>query len=290
MIKKPLSRDSDFKTVELRRGPSLRQKAASLIAREWLQPFWETVVTISNHGRGYSNIRPELNGEEYFLDVWAKHMKEQSGPPIVFDVGANEGDFAHMLLQRCAARVYSFEPNPATASRLRKRFESCNGAVMVNNIALGDETGSMLLYDESGRTGTGRATAVGEVFSDVYRQEAKQFEVHVATLDEFVSEHSIKKIHLLKIDTEGYEYPILDGAKNSLESGIVDWIQFEFNIHNAMKGHSFYKFFKLLHGFQLYRMLPHALYPVAQGNPDPRYRSINEVYKYANFVAYRCEQ
>jgi FkbM family methyltransferase len=284
---KNLLRESDFKTVELGGGSSLRQRAASLIAREWLQPFWETVATISNHGRGYSNIRPELNGEEYFLDVWAKKMQEESGPPIVFDVGANEGDFAHMLLRRCSAQVFCFEPNPATASRLRNRFESCNGAVAVNNIALGDKRGSILLYDESGRTGTGRATAVGGVFSDVYHQEAKPFQVYVTTLDEFVSHHSIKKIHLLKIDTEGYEYPILAGAKNSLRSGIVDWIQFEFNIHNAVQGHSFYKFFKLLHGFQLYRMLPHALYPVAQGDPDPRYRSINEVYKYANFVACR---
>jgi FkbM family methyltransferase len=277
---------SDFKTVELAQSPSLRQRAASLLARDWLQPFWEVVVTISNHGRGYSNIRPELNGEEYFLDLWAQQMKSQSASPTVFDVGANEGDFAHMLLQRCAARVYSFEPNPATASRLRRRFESCDG-VVVNNIALGEGSGSMSLYDQSGRTGTGRATAIAEVFSDVYRQEAKSFEVDVTTLDRYVSEHSIEKIHLLKIDAEGYEYPILSGAKNSLGAGIVDWIQFEFNIHNATRGYTFYKFSKLLHGFDLYRMLPHSLYPVAQGNAVPAYRSINEVFKYANFVAHR---
>jgi FkbM family methyltransferase len=276
---------SDFRTVELARSPSLRQRAASLIAREWLQPFWEVVVTISNHGRGYSNIRPELNGEENFLDLWAKQTKEQSGPPVVFDVGANEGDFAQMVLQRCAARVYSFEPNPEAATRLRKRFESRNGEVVVNNVALGEKNGSMCLHDQSGRTGTGRATAFGEVFSDIYRQEAKSFEVQVMTLDEFVSEHSIRKIHLLKLDTEGYEYPILSGARNTLDSGIVDWIQFEFNIHNAARGYTFYKFFKLLQGFDLYRMLPRSLYPVAQGNPTPRYQSINEVYKYSNFVA-----
>jgi FkbM family methyltransferase len=285
-----LGRESDFRTVELCGGPSLRQRAASLIARDWLQPFWETVATISNHGRGYSNIRPELNGEEYFLDLWAKQREQQFGPPVVFDVGANEGDFAQMVLQRCAARVYSFEPNPEAATRLQKRFESRNGGVVVNNVALGEKSGSMCLHDQSGRTGTGRATAIGEVFTDVYRQEAKAFEVPVTTLDEFVSEHSIRKIDLLKLDTEGYEYPILSGARNTLESGIVEWIQFEFNIHNAARGFTFYKFFKLLQGFDLYRMLPHSLYPVALADTTRRYRSINEVYKYSNFVAQRRGQ
>jgi FkbM family methyltransferase len=216
-------------------------------------------------------------------------MKQKVGPPIVFDVGANEGDFTEMLLQRCAAQVYCFEPNPETASRLRTRLGS-RSSVVVNDVALGEESGSMSLYDQSGSAGTGLATALGEVLSDVLCHETKSVEVRVSTLDQFVSEHSIKKIDLLKIDTEGFEYPILAGARKSLESGIVDWIQFEFNIHNATQGYTFYKFFKLLHGFDLYRMLPHALYPVAQSNQSARYPYNNEVFKYANFVAHHRGQ
>jgi FkbM family methyltransferase len=107
----------------------------------------------------------------------------------------------------------------------------------VNSAALGEKSGSLPLYDQSGRTGTGRASALGEVFSDVYRQETKSVEVRLATLDEFVAEHAIRKIDLLKIDTEGYEYPVLCGAARCLERGMIEWIQLEFNIHNAIQGH-----------------------------------------------------
>ena len=107
----------------------------------------------------------------------------------------------------------------------------------MNSAALGEKSGSLPLYGQSGRTGTGRASALGEVFSDVYRQETKSVEVRLATLDEFVAEHAIRKIDLLKIDTEGYEYPVLCGAARCLERGMIEWIQLEFNIHNAIQGH-----------------------------------------------------
>ena len=38
--------------------------------------------------------------------------------------------------------------------------------------------------------------------------------VQIRNLSEFISEKSIDKIHILKIDTEGYEYKILKGLKN----------------------------------------------------------------------------
>ena len=38
--------------------------------------------------------------------------------------------------------------------------------------------------------------------------------VQIRNLSEFIFEQSIDKIHILKIDTEGYEYKILKGLKN----------------------------------------------------------------------------
>jgi FkbM family methyltransferase len=231
--------DTNFlRTADVSGGPSLLQRAAGLMASEWLQPFWETVEKISSRGRGYSNIHPDINGEAYFLNHWTQQAKKYRTRPIVFDVGANEGDFTQMLLERCDADVYCFEPNPETAARLRARLES-NQNVQIRNVALGERGGSMLLYDQSGKSGTGLATAIGEVFSDIFREETKTVEVPVTTLDDFVAKNSISRIDLLKIDTEGFEYPVLSGAQKTLESGIVEWIQFEFNIHNATQGHTF---------------------------------------------------
>jgi len=48
-------------------------------------------------------------------------------------------------------------------------------------------------------------------------------------LDSFVSEHSISRIDLLKIDTQGFEVDVLRGARKSFEAGIVRAVLTELN-------------------------------------------------------------
>ena len=155
------------------------------------------MTIISNHGRGYSNIRPELNGEVYFLGLWAKEMECRAEPAMVLDVGANEGDFADLVLQkRDAVTIHCFEPNPTTAARLSRRFQH-DVRVNVHNLALGENEGSITLYDQSGREGTGVATAIHEVFTDVYKREMAAITVPMWNIDRFMETNNIRKIDLV---------------------------------------------------------------------------------------------
>ena len=53
--------------------------------------------------------------------------------------------------------------------------------------------------------------------------------VPILTVDQLVKRDNIKHIDILKIDTEGYDTFVLDGASNSLSKGLIDFIIFEYN-------------------------------------------------------------
>ena len=47
------------------------------------------------------------------------------------------------------------------------------------------------------------------------------------TLDRYVNLHKIKKIDILKIDTQGHEMAVLKGGKNILKNSIINFVEFE---------------------------------------------------------------
>ena len=64
--------------------------------------------------------------------------------------------------------------------------------------------------------------------SDMFRISDDGTEtVHVCSLDDFCSHHEIENIDYLKIDTEGYELQVLQGAERLLQSGMIRFIELE---------------------------------------------------------------
>ena len=53
------------------------------------------------------------------------------------------------------------------------------------------------------------------------------------TIDNYVNTNDIKKINILKIDTQGHEINVLEGAKETLEKQIIDFIEVEIIKGNA---------------------------------------------------------
>jgi hypothetical protein len=58
---------------------------------------------------------------------------------------------------------------------------------------------------------------------------SKAINVDCATVDSFAAEREVKRIDLLKIDTEGTELQVLRGAEMMLRSGRVRFVYLEFN-------------------------------------------------------------
>jgi FkbM family methyltransferase len=248
--------------------------------------MWRFLYRVALAGMGYMNNDTQQNGEDYFLGRWATAIKGRtSGPPVIFDVGANEGDFSAGVAKRLRNfRVHAFEPHPQTYERLRQRF-AYDGRFIVNQAAVAASAGHIMLYDYADRQGSNMASVFQATFEDIYPHQSRSLEIQAITLDEYVERNGIDHISLIKIDVEGAEKLVLDGARRILAEGRVDAIQFEFNAHALIAGFSLLALCKMLPGYDIYRMVANGLVPMITSSTD--YNSRVEIFKYCNCVALR---
>ena len=250
-----------------------------LLARKWAQPIWRSLWKLSLAGMNFQNDDPSLNGEHAFLQ---RALANKEGV-VVFDVGANKGHFcADALGVNPDAVIHAFEPNPPTFSRLESRFAK-NSNIRLNNVGAADQDGSLEIYDHVTLDGTEQASFLREAFEDVYRSEHKSVSVPVIRLDDYVSSNEVDRIDLLKIDVEGFELAVLTGAQQTLQSGIVEAVMMEFNVHHVFASSSIWKLSKLLDGYDIYRLLPGGMEPLV--TPHTPYNTRVEIFKYSNLVA-----
>lgn len=200
--------------------------------------------------------------------------------PVVFDVGANEGQWLAAVLRIVpTASVHAFEPQAALAARIGQRHPD----VLINKVALGDAPGTLELYDYADHPGSQHASLLSGVIDGLHHGASRATKVAVTTLDDYCSEHSVGTIDLLKLDVEGFELNALRGATRMLEGGRISAIQFEFNEMNLVGRTFFDDFANRLHDTHaLHRVLPHGLMPLSRHS-----HWLNEQFIYQNIVALR---
>ena len=130
---------------------------------------------------------------------------------IVIDAGANIGAFsAHAANIATAGQVYAFEPTPKTFGILSENI-SAYANVKAFNFGLGAKSGEgELVIAESSGSNTMADSGMPDSAS------ASRVSVRITTIDNFVSEHGIQRVDFIKMDTEGYEGKILEGAKETI--------------------------------------------------------------------------
>lgn len=244
------------------------------LGRQALQPLFEQLHIFSlggmNAGRGSDVVN---SGERRVIEALAG----RKNPPLVFDVGANRGGYAELVLSVCpAATIYSFEPSSAAFEVLEgltqpvprwKAFNLALGAIDAEATLFSDNPGSELasLYARD-PVGTGPLLPHSE-------------SVKVESLDGFCSKHPVAFIDLLKLDAEGHEFRILEGARGLLDSKKIGIIQFEFGGRNLDSRTFLRDFFGLLAPqYRIFRIVKDGLRPV-------EYNERWEIFTTTNFLA-----
>ena len=132
------------------------------------------------------------------------------------DVGANIGYVSAFALGLVGKEgsVHSFEPVPQYAKRLQQiHIDNPNYNFYVNKVALGDREGVAKIAITN-LENIGWNTMVPDFMDNgTIRQN---MEVGITTLDSYLSSRNIKRLQLVKIDTEGYELPVLKGFQEYL--------------------------------------------------------------------------
>ena len=143
-------------------------------------------------------------------------------PRTVLDAGANKGQFtiaAQNLLQ--PERIHAFEPLPAVGKELARNC-SRYPEVIVHRMALGAAKGEATLHVNRHSQSSSLLSLQDRhlaVFPDA--QELSDVVVNVGRLDEALEGEPLTRPVLLKVDTQGYEADVLDGA-----SGVLDQLDY----------------------------------------------------------------
>ncbi|MEN9572635.1 MAG: hypothetical protein RL514_490 [Verrucomicrobiota bacterium] len=147
-----------------------------------------------------------------------------TGPaPVLFDVGANVGDWTVMARELFpAARVHAFELNPVTATQLTARLGGQAG-LEIHAHGLGATSGEVNFFAYSGEQSVlsgMRAPLHSRVPHEVKRSR-------IRTGDEFCRERGVERIDYLKVDAEGADHEVLTGFGEMLSGQRIAAVQFE---------------------------------------------------------------
>jgi FkbM family methyltransferase len=168
--------------------------------------------------------------------------KKFSSLDVVFDVGAHKGESVELFIGNFIIKeLYSFEPSfknfsylNSNIQKIQKKYKSTNFKIF--NFGFGAIKDKLFLK-QAAESSSSTLSDINKN-SNYYKAKIKflngkesdhnffeEFEVEIKTIDSFVSENSLKKIDLLKIDTEGHEHYVLKGFEQHMK--IVKYIMFE---------------------------------------------------------------
>jgi len=176
-------------------------------------------------------FRDDFSHNAYEKAEYIYYLRYLTHGMTVFDVGANIGElsllFAHFVGEGGA--VHSFEASSGTYARLRRIVHESG----FNNIQLVDKgvsasSGYATFYDYGdGHSGwSSLANRPLEKYGIDIKPVSLE-KIAVVSLDDYCSEHGIDFIDLLKVDVEGAEFQVLQGASRMFKEKRIGVCLFE---------------------------------------------------------------
>jgi len=148
--------------------------------------------------------------EIYIKDTYSQKILK--GGMNVIDVGANIGVYTVLAAEKVGknGKVIAIEPEIENYKRLIENIQLNNFRnVITQNIALTDHEGFEKLYLSSSFVD----------HSLIFQEDKNSYiKIPVKTIDKLIEELNLKKIDIIKIDTEGSELPVLRGAEKTLKA------------------------------------------------------------------------
>jgi len=150
----------------------------------------------------------------------------------IFDIGASDGDFSRGIRELFPnAKIYSFEVLCIPYEKLKMNFKD-DSLFFAYNIALSNHSGETTFY-ECESSGSSSLLEMDELHKSSYPCSINNNEIKVecVKLDDFIIEQKIdiKDDILIKIDVQGAEKIVFDGALQIIDRAQIIFSEINFN-------------------------------------------------------------
>lgn len=162
----------------------------------------------------------------------------------IVDIGACRGYYsllsAKLMLDK--GKIFSLEPEPSNCKWLLRSITANNySSICVLQMAVSNKNGHTKLYKSNV---SGRHSIIAK------NTKRDSIEVKTIKLDTFIKKHNINEINIIKIDVEGADIEVLEGAREYLKK--CNQTHILMDIHKVDRK----KIFNLLtkYGFKIFRI------------------------------------
>lgn len=239
----PLNRDNKLRSIlRFARWQIQSRLASGPVVYDWINgsKFLARAGETGLTGNIYTGLH-EFQDMAFLLHV----LRDTD---LCVDVGSNAGSYTILACAANGARGYAFEPIPGVYDRLvdNIRLNRLENRVKCMNVGLGREPGSLLFTSDMDTAN--HALAAGE-------QSAAAIRVEITTLDTALRDEAPA---LMKIDVEGFETPVLEGALETLKNPTLHSVIMELNGSGGRYGFDESKILAMMfdYGFKTYSYDP----------------------------------
>jgi FkbM family methyltransferase len=161
-------------------------------------------------------------------------IKEFQPDEVLVDVGANIGIYTIWAAVTRQVKVYAFEPESQNFAILNRNIfqNDLSGRVIAYCAALSDEQKFDVFYLRKFAAAYSGHSFGEEVSYDMLPMQAKFLQGSVATtLDQLVADGIVQQPDHIKIDVDGFEHKVVQGARKTIENDRLKSILVETNHH-----------------------------------------------------------
>jgi FkbM family methyltransferase len=144
-----------------------------------------------------------MSNEFFELDLLLQFPYQNVDEPILVDVGAHVGLFSKPFAKQ-RWQVLAFEPEPSNHAELNKRFKDLDNVKIINKAVSNETKAAEQFYISKEHWGIHSLKP--------FHNTHEPITVETVRLDQALIESGIKEISLLKIDTEGADFWVLQSC------------------------------------------------------------------------------
>lgn len=268
VLSHPLNRQHKFRA--LRRFVQW-QFASRMLGRPVILPFVRDSVLVVENGMTGATGNWYCGLHEFQDMAFVLHLLRPDD--LFVDIGANVGSYTVLASKVAGSQSISIEPVPSTFQKLTRniRVNDLQDRVNLLPCAVGREQGQIQFSIDQ--------DTANQVVADNY--SGKSLAVPVRTLDDILSGLAPT---CWKVDVEGYEEAVLEGARESLRCASLQAILLE--AHSSSIQRTLEEA-----GFSQYEYDPpgRTLTAIAGNTPSTRYRHNHLWLRDVQWVRQRCE-